>query len=105
MKREKRKLLVFQRQYYEAAGNEGRELRRRLFDLLASHGIPMPDDIRLICLADATGLLRQMSNDEERRVTKDRLEILRRLDLVGQATAVAIEDIDFTVALDVKRRD
>lgn len=105
VKRERRKLLLFQHRYYEGTGDEGRELRQHLYDLLASQEIPVPDDIRLICLADATGLLRQMFNDDERRITRDRVEILRRLDLVGQVTAVAIEDIDFTVAVNIERRE
>ena len=104
-KKERRKFVVFQQQYYEATGDSGKELRRQLYSLLASQEIPVPDDIRLICLADATGLLRQMFNDEERRITKDRVEILRRLDLVGQVTAVAIEDVDFTVAVNIERRE
>ena len=35
----------------------------------------------------------------------DRVEILRRLDLVGQVTAVAVEDIHFTVAVNIERRE
>ena len=35
----------------------------------------------------------------------DRIDMLRRLNLVGQVTTVAMEDIDFTIAVNTERRE
>ncbi len=102
VKRQRRKMLVFQEEYVEATNHAGHDLKVHIFDTLKSNDTPLPDDIRLICLADATGLLREMFDNEERRKTQDRVEAVRRLDLVGQVTAVAIEDADLSITIEIQ---
>ncbi len=104
VKRARKKMWVFTENHIEAVNGAGAVLRAHVLNTLLAPEIPLPDDIRLIILADATGMLRQMFSDEERRRTMDKLELVRRHDLVGQVMAVAIEDIDLTVSISVEPR-
>ena len=103
-RKEDRLLWVFQsRRYPMVDGNEEREVRLRLMGVLFSDEIPDPRDIVLLSLTDACGILRGMLSRRELNSAATRIEQVRKLDLVGQATTQAIMDIEQFVATSVQR--
>ncbi len=103
-RKDDRFLWVFQsRRYPMVDGKEEREVRLRLMSILFSDEIPDPRDIVLLSLTDACGILRGMLSRRELNSAAERIEQVRRLDLVGQATTQAIMDIEQFVATSVQR--
>ena len=96
---DERFLWVFRsRRYPIVDGKEEREVKLRILGVLLSDDIPDPRDIVIICLADACGLLRQLLPKRELASVRDRIEQVRKLDLIGQAMAQAIHDIELWLA-------
>ena len=103
-RKDDRLLWVFQsRRYPMVDGSEEREVRLRLMGVLFSDEIPDPRDIVLLSLTDACGILRGMLSRRELDSAAGRIEQVRKLDLVGQATTQAIMDIEQFVATSVQR--
>ena len=103
-RKDDRFLWVFQsRRYPMVDGKEEREVRLRLMGVLFSDEIPDPRDIVLLSLTDACGILRSMLSRRELNSAAERIEQVRKLDLVGQATTQAIMDIEQFVATSVQR--
>jgi len=103
-RKDDRFLWVFQsRRYPMVDGKEEREVRLRLMSILFSDEIPDPRDIVLLSLTDACGILRGMLSRRELNSASERIEQVRKLDLVGQATTQAIMDIEQFVATSVQR--
>jgi len=91
-------LWVFQTRRYPVIDNrEQREVRARLRHLLLTDEIPDPNDVVLICLIDACGLLRLVLGPEETAAAMPRVVQLARLDLIGQAVTKAVREIQFIV--------
>jgi hypothetical protein len=96
---DERFLWVFRsRRYPVADGKEEREVKLRILGVLLSDEIPDPRDIVIICLADACGILNQLLPKRELAGVRDRIEQVRKLDLIGQAMAQAIHDIELWLA-------
>ena len=96
---EERFLWVFRsRRYPLVDGTEEREVKLRILGVLLSDEIPDPRDIVIICLADACGILRQLLPKRELEGVRDRIEQVRKLDLIGQAMAQVIHDIEMWLA-------
>ena len=73
-------------------------MKLRILGVLLSDEIPDPRDIVIICLADACGILRHLLPKRELEGVRDRIEQVRKLDLIGQAMAQAIHDIEVWLA-------
>ena len=71
-------------------GEAEQEVRLRIMRVLFSDDIPHPRDIVLICLGAACGLLDRLLTREEREDCAERINVVRRLDLIGQAVASAV---------------
>ena len=96
---DERFLWVFRsRRYPVIDGREEREVKLRILGVLLSDEIPDPRDIVIICLADACGILPQLLPKRELSGVRDRVEQVRKLDLIGQAMAQAIHDIELWLA-------
>ncbi len=96
---EERFLWVFRsRRYPLIDGREEREVKLRILGVLLSDEIPDPRDIVIICLADACGILRHLLTKRELEGVSDRIEQVRKLDLIGQAMSQAIQDIELWLA-------
>ncbi|MXZ98729.1 MAG: GPP34 family phosphoprotein [Acidimicrobiaceae bacterium] len=96
---DERFLWVFRsRRYPVIDGREEREVKLRILGVLLSDEIPDPRDIVIICLADACGILSQLLPKREFAGVRDRIEQVRKLDLIGQAMAQAIHDIELWLA-------
>ena len=96
---ENRFLWVFRsRRYPMVDGKEEREVKLRIMGVLLSDEIPDPRDVVIICLADACGLLRQLLTRRELEGVQDRVDQVRKLDLIGQAMSQSIHDIEMWLA-------
>ena len=96
-------LWVFRSRRYPAIdGKAEREVKLRIMAVLFSDEIPDPRDVVIICLADACGLFAQLLSRAELNRATERIEQVRKLDLIGQAMAQAIQDIELSVASSVQ---
>ena len=97
---EGRFLWVFRsRRYPIIDGRAEREVKLRILGVLLSDDIPDPRDIVIIGLADACGLLPALLPEGEYDKARARIDQVRRLDLIGQATSRAIHDIGMWLAV------
>ena len=100
--RDDRILWVFRaRRYPTIDGKAEREVKLRIMEVLFSDQIPSPRDVVIICLADACGIFRGLLSSQELDRASDRIEQVRKLDLIGQAMSQAIQDIEVWVAASV----
>ncbi|HEX3860633.1 MAG TPA: GPP34 family phosphoprotein [Stellaceae bacterium] len=76
---------------------EERELKDRLRQELLTDEIPDPNNVMLICLVEAAGLIGQVLTADEVARTRARVEQISRLDLIGHAIAWAVADMRFIV--------
>ena len=96
-------LWVFRSRRYPAIdGKAEREVKLRIMAVLFSDEIPDPRDVVIICLADACGIFNQLLSRSELNRAAERIEQVRKLDLIGQAMAQAIHDIEISVAASVQ---
>ena len=88
-------LWVFRaRRYPVVDGEAEREVKLRIFDVLFADDLPGPRDVVLICLADACGLFRALLSEEQLAAARPRLQQVRKMDLIGQAVAAAVADLE-----------
>ena len=99
-KKEERFLWVFRsRKYPIVDGRADKEVKLRLFEVLFSDALPSPRDVVLLCLAYACGILNEILPRHELDRAVDRIEQVRKLDLIGQTVAKAIFDIEISIAV------
>ena len=82
------------RRYPVADGQWVEETRLRIMRLLFSDDIPDPRDIGIIALADACGIFRTILAPEEQSQVRDRIDMIRKLDLIARTMGRAIEELD-----------
>ncbi len=93
-------LWVFRtRRYPVIDDTEQREVKARLRQILLTDEIPDPRDVVLICLIDACKLFGLVLSEDELDRATPRVEQLRKMDLIGQAVAKAVADIQFIFKL------
>lgn len=99
-KREQKVLWVFRsRKYPIIDGRAEKEVKLRLFEVLLSDALPSPRDVVILCLSHACGILNEILPRHELDRALDRIEQVRRLDLIGQTVAKAIWDIEISIAV------
>jgi hypothetical protein len=99
-RKEKKILWVFTAEQYPILdGREVREVRQRLRDVILSDTLPLPHDIMLTALAQACGLFRFMFGNRELIAAGPRIEQVARMDLIGQAVAKAVTEIETAMAM------
>lgn len=104
-RREDSFLWVFRaRRYPSIDGQVEREVKLRIMGVLFSDEIPDPRDIVVICLADACGIFNELLSSREVESVAPRIEQVRRLDLIGQATTQAIRDIEVSIATSMNQQ-
>ena len=82
------------RRYPTADGQPVEEARLRIMRVLFSEDVPGPRDIALIALANACGVFRTILSSEERAQVRDRIDLLKNLDLIGRTMTIAVEELD-----------
>ena len=88
-------LWVFRsRRYPMVDGKAEREVKLRIMGILFSEEIPDPRDVVIICLVDGCRIFRELLSKRELEQVTPRIEQVRKLDLIGQAMAQAIRDIE-----------
>ena len=100
---EDRFLWVFQSRRYPAIDDAPqREVKLRITGVLFSDEIPDPRDVVIIGLAHACDLFKEILSARELTHVSDRIDQVRKLDLIGQAMSQAISDIELSLALAVQ---
>ena len=103
-RQDERFLWVFRsRRYPTVDGTAEREVKLRIMGVLFSDEIPDPRDVMLICLADACGIFHELLSRSELERASDRIEQVRKLDLIGQAMSQAIRDIEVSITFAMGR--
>jgi Golgi phosphoprotein 3 len=87
------------RRYPLSDDREPREVKARLRRILLTDEIPEPRDVVLICLIEACRLTGLVLTAEEAMEVAPRRKQLGKMDLIGQATARAVADIQFSIGL------
>ena len=82
------------RRYPAVEGRSVEETRLRIMRILFSDDVPDPRDIAVIALANACGVFRTILSAEEREQVRDRIDLLKNLDLIGRTMSLAIEGIE-----------
>lgn len=97
-------LWVFRaRRYPVIDGTAEREVKLRIMEVLFSDKIPSPRDVVIINLAHACNLFKEILSARELVQAADRIDQVRKLDLIGQAMSRAISDIEMSLTLAVER--
>lgn len=101
IKCENKKLLwVFETRRYPIIHNqETREVKQRILGVILRQEIPLPDDIMLTALAQACGLFNHILTSQELAKTHARILLVSRMDLIGQAVAQAVAEIEAAIAM------
>ena len=86
------------RRYPLVDGRAEREVKLRIMEVLFSEVIPTPRDVVIICLADACGIFTELLSKREVRHALPRIELIRKMDLIGRAVTAAIWDIEVSLA-------
>ncbi len=101
---DERILWVFRsRRYPTVDGTAQREVKLRILEVLFSDEIPDPRDIVIIALAHACGIFKQVLTNRELERVADRIDQVRRMDLIGQAMTQAIQEIELSIASAMQR--
>ena len=85
------------RRYPTIDGKAEREVKLRIMHVLFSGEIPGPRDIVIICLADACRIFNQIMPEKEVERARERIDLVRRMDLIGQAVSTAVRDIELSL--------
>lgn len=93
-RQDERFLWVFRsRRYPVIDGTAEREVKLRIMGVLFSEEIPEPRDIVIICLAYECGILAELVPQRELKQMQDRIDQIRKMDLIGQAVSQSVWDI------------
>ena len=93
-RREDRFLWVLKaRRYPVVDGTAEVEVKLRILEVLFEEVVPAPRDVVIICLADACGLFTELLPAREYQRALPRIELVRRMDLIGREVMAAISDI------------
>ncbi|MDE2875854.1 MAG: GPP34 family phosphoprotein [Gemmatimonadota bacterium] len=93
-RREDRLLWMFQSRRYPLIDGEAElEVKLRIMEVLFADVVPTPRDVVIICLADACGIFTELLSSEDLREVQPRIQLVRRMDLIGRAVVAAVRDI------------
>ena len=96
----KKVLWVFgSRRYPLIHDQEVREVKLRILGVILGDDIPSPHDMMLMSLAQACGLFAHILSPEELTLAMPRIEKVARMDLIGQAVAKAVTEIEAAMAM------
>ncbi len=101
LRREDKKILwVFgTRRYPILHQKELREAKLRILGVVLRDDIPALHDIMLVALAHACGLFGHILSDHELAGATTRIEQVAQMDLIGQAVAKSVSEIEAAIAM------
>ena len=82
------------RRYPTIEGKVVDDVRLRVMRILFTDEIPDVRDIVIICLADACGVFQNILSRSEWEEVRERVELVRKMDLIGQSVAEAVRKLD-----------
>ena len=88
------RLVSRSRRYPTIDGQPVEEVQLRIMRVLFTDEIPDPRDIVIICLADACDVFKNILSPSELSEVQDRIELIRKMDLIGQSVTEAIQKLD-----------
>ena len=88
------RLVSRSRRYPTINGQRVEEVRLRIMRVLFTDEIPDPRDIVIICLADASGVFKNILSQAELSEVQDRIELIGKMDLIGQSVIRAIREYE-----------
>ncbi len=93
-------LWVFKSRRYPTreGASERREVKLRIMSLLFSDEIPEARDIAIVGLADVCGIFDHLLAQPERERTRDRINQIRKLELIADTVAAAVREIEARIA-------
>lgn len=86
-----------ERRYPVVDDRQEQEVRSRIREVIIDGGIPDPRDVAIICLMNACDLSHTIFSAAELEKFSDRIEQVARMDMIGQALAKAIREIQRAV--------
>lgn len=97
-KEEHRFLWVLNERRYPVIDNrQEQEVRARIREVIIGGGIPDPRDVAIICLMNACDLSHTIFSAEELEQFSSRIDQVSKMDMIGQALAKAIREIQRAV--------
>jgi Golgi phosphoprotein 3 len=101
IRRQDRKILwVFgSRRYPLVEDKEVREVKLRILGAVLGNEVPAPHDVMLTGLAESCGLFRHLLSAHEADAAHARIAQVSKLDLIGQAVAKGVAEIDKSIAM------
>ena len=88
------RLVSRSRRYPTIDGQTVEEVQLRIMRVLFTDEIPDPRDIVIICLADACDVFKNILSQSELSEVQDRIELIGKMDLIGQSVTEAIQKLD-----------
>ena len=100
IRREDHKILWMfgSRRYPPVADAEIREVKSRIMSVVLGDEVPAPRDIMIVCLAESCDLFRHLLTAAELSRAHARIVQVARMDLIGQAVAKGVTDIEAAIA-------
>ncbi len=101
IRRQNRKILwVFGKRSYPLIDDkEMREVKMRILGVVMGNETPTPHDVMLTGLAESCGLFHRILSAPEAEAASARIAQVSRLDLIGQAVAKGVAEIQSSIAL------
>ena len=90
---------------YTVEGQTMEDVRLRIMRVLFSQEIPDPRDIVIISLADACGIFGHILSDEELNEVRERITLIRQMDLIGLSVAEALRELEPAAPVPPPRRE
>lgn len=99
-RQDKKILWVFgSRRYPLIEDKEVREVKLRILGVVLGEEIPSPHDVMLTGLAESCGLFRYILSAHEAEAASARIAQVARMDLIGQAVAKGVTEIEAAIAM------
>ncbi|HSG29970.1 MAG TPA: GPP34 family phosphoprotein [Thermodesulfobacteriota bacterium] len=100
LKMEEKKFLwvIGTRVYPMIDDTEEKEVKKRIIDLLMSDDIPSPKDVVLVSLMDTCSLFTTFLSEKEVERLSDRIELIKKLDLIAQEVTNVLERLRSDIA-------
>jgi len=86
------------RRYPVIDGQEIREVKLRLLDVLLRDALPGPRDVCLMSLAETCGMISQIVPDSELSIARERIAKFAKMELIGQNVNAYIDLFDRAMA-------
>ena len=99
------RLVSRSRRYPTIDGQRVEEVRLRIMRVLFTDEIPDPRDIVIICLADASGVFKNILSQSELSEVQDRIELIDKMDLIGQSVIRAIREYEPPAPVPAPRKE